>query len=1322
MSTPRLHYRQDLPPPFLLSELQDSLILWENKTDFDITDSDPKLLFEHEDCSTTQHQDKLLSTVLEKLKENDTANDFQTFLDLVSHDRFPLDNIAFLLFLDTVRFFGCENPSTMRYRSVTKSFWNTGRNLFHNKFLYFMGGPRSIGQDEIPYDSQFSRINFAVPDTKSLNEYKRSSFDIPKRMETGCLPNVLDNINAQPEDSFMLCADAKKVTSGLDNSGGDVDMFGFETGESLASRKERLHKETDELNIVKKLTEEEVSDKVELSRKLKDVILLLSNRMKECRELKFRQEYGLQKFMSLGGSDWRNSKYIYAISSLQASIFQLKQQIDNTHREVFLLCRATSSLQSPVNDFDEDDVVVLTNKRNTIRLADSSEDTSPQETRFIKQRSPMWHAMRKSARVTGSTVHSAIGLRGLKAQKLHFEEYIEGKPMQISAELEKRFTHGSENEQHAIATLIGTILPVYYPSACYVEEGCYLVQSHTSEKTILEVSPDGSIRDVVYSIETGEPTLMGDPLAAIEIKCPYPGNGEARPHYSLPEYYVAQCLAEMHVLHTNNLLFLSYTARRTTAFLVTFDDDLWKSLWNEICLLYDKDDIPKFKKLSECIPSLKSRLSEFTARNVLYMGEFESKRLGQEDSPMRATNMPLLYALQAKEKRSKVTMKDIRDGLDRTSTLVRDMYNLLRQKATEVMVWVLTNKDRNSKQEIPCSIPIAFGLKDYKLTASAMRQATEFVLEECQKRRIRIDSLSADGQWILLMNRDEFGRPSTIYQLQKDVWQSVRKMSKAEIVRKLLSINVVDTSKIFDNDEVISVKKDFTNGSIVVTSHTKAFDTVRSTTKRQSWLGHTKASQNSINQEKESPETTLTEESQLLSGIDWLPSEIIQEISNGNEELFQAVRIVEMTRSAIRDSNICSLSNNDTIVNAHEGSGNADETSEGVDTSTQVEEPTNRRLLTNSAFIGRVRHSLQNVKRIWESKDECLIREALLKPDSLSHAEINAVYDCLLSENESVPQMRKSWNKPKKVFVLNTIFGNTQTDPVCVQKKRLRTALSLKILATKEIRSRRIPKEVVAVAYAQYIFPKERDTWIEQSCVPKDMKIEGFDSEIPYWFSLPEVSTQTGSLLTKGIDCSHNLTHMRVRTSTTGICGVSPHAWKECAKSKETDLHPAIVDDLLDKQSVSFARTHFSENVEKWMDEHGFHQAAILTRMIRRWYEACDAPSVSAHNRISDLLTFRNFLLKDINFGEFPPITRYFKGIPVVTFEGMIMDIDSKLQLFGISGAYNIRSVGSLAAETAVGVLQTLNQSSQVSIKAVDVPKLMSTVVEVMTCKLNPNR
>lgn len=69
-----------------------------------------------------------------------------------------------------------------------------------------------------------------------------------------------------------------------------------------------------------------------------------------------------------------------------------------------------------------------------------------------------------------------------------------------------------------------------------------------------------------------------------------------------------------------------------------------------------------------------------------------------------------------------------------------------------------------------------------------------------------------------------------------------------------------------------------------------------------------------------------------------------------------------------------------------------------------------------------------------------------------------------------------------------------------------------------------------------------------------------------------------------------------------------------------------------------------------------------------------------------------------------------------------MIDIDSKIQLHTMANGYNIRSVGSLAAETTVGVLQAMYPTSQVSIKARDVPELISSVVEVMTCKSNPDR
>lgn len=76
----------------------------------------------------------------------------------------------------------------------------------------------------------------------------------------------------------------------------------------------------------------------------------------------------------------------------------------------------------------------------------------------------------------------------------------------------------------------------------------------------------------------------------------------------------------------------------------------------------------------------------------------------------------------------------------------------------------------------------------------------------------------------------------------------------------------------------------------------------------------------------------------------------------------------------------------------------------------------------------------------------------------------------------------------------------------------------------------------------------------------------------------------------------------------------------------------------------------------------------------------------------------------------------------MVTFEGMLIDIESKIHMYTLIDKYNISSVGSLAAETTVGLLQTLYPTTKVSIKARDVPTLMSGAVEVMTCKSNSKR
>ena len=57
-----------------------------------------------------------LNKALPALVKAGLLDDLKLFFKLISNDAFPLSNIALLLFLDVVRFYGCANVCGMRYR------------------------------------------------------------------------------------------------------------------------------------------------------------------------------------------------------------------------------------------------------------------------------------------------------------------------------------------------------------------------------------------------------------------------------------------------------------------------------------------------------------------------------------------------------------------------------------------------------------------------------------------------------------------------------------------------------------------------------------------------------------------------------------------------------------------------------------------------------------------------------------------------------------------------------------------------------------------------------------------------------------------------------------------------------------------------------------------------------------------------------------------------------------------------------------------------------------------------------------------------------
>ncbi|VDI64590.1 Hypothetical predicted protein [Mytilus galloprovincialis] len=617
-----------------------------------------------------------------------------------------------------------------------------------------------------------------------------------------------------------------------------------------------------------------------------------------------------------------------------------------------------------------------------------------------------------------------------------------------------------------------------------------------------------------------------------------------------------------------------------------------------------------------------------------------------------------------------------------------------------------------------------------------MRQATNFVLKECTNSGLNILNLSTDGQWIQLMNRDTSGKALTIFQLQKDVWNSTKSMSKQELLKQLVNI--------FDNyqDRGICVKK-LSSGAVSVSSKDEVMMNIR-----------TPAYQTIMNKEQigDCVEENVDDTTGSRS-TDWLPDSVINILPDNSDS--DLLRDVDKVSNEITD--VC-LADNVNEANTTEAESEhakqtdvehtievqSDNLNDIMDTSgesetTRIDIEQQRSTATNIELTEEILKKLvtslkQNPKTAskWTNVTHEQLRTKLtsyLTIRSLRHPDLEVLHETCKNEIPSLSlEFRKNWKKDDKVGYVCTMFGVEVPSTVSTKPSQSRTRtepknpLPLKTLSKRMIQTKAYPKANLRIGYSAYLFEKKVREWQNESPFPCPAKIEGICEDIKYWFSYQEKSTMTKRLLTKSIDCSHNLTHLRVRTSRKGICGVSSVAWHKCAKSNETRLTLPFVEDLIDKQSVANARTHFSQEVEDWMKKNEYKKASDLTRLIRNWYEASDNPGIPAAQRIRFLVEMRNFLLKDLDFSKFPPYTRYFKGIPCVTFEGMMIDIDSKIQLHTMANGYNIRSVGSLAAETTVGVLQAMYPTSQVSIKARDVPELISSVVEVMTCKSNPDR
>ena len=186
------------------------------------------------------------------------------------------------------------------------------------------------------------------------------------------------------------------------------------------------------------------------------------------------------------GPKWKDTTFVYAISRLET----IKHRTQNCCKQLITLldqmCKIISAIRQSYHNYSQDTVVVLQNQSNYVCLLglenepvvqlDKTREVAMMYSHFVKQRSQEWFEIRKLAKVTGSTLNSALCLSTVKKQAEHYDNVMNGKaPSEFLKHVRSAMEYGTANEQNTVATIVGKILPVIHPNITFFEVGCYVL-------------------------------------------------------------------------------------------------------------------------------------------------------------------------------------------------------------------------------------------------------------------------------------------------------------------------------------------------------------------------------------------------------------------------------------------------------------------------------------------------------------------------------------------------------------------------------------------------------------------------------------------------------------------------------------------------------------------------------------------------------------------------------------------------------------------------------------------------------------------------------
>ena len=358
---------------------------------------------------------------------------------------------------------------------------------------------------------------------------------------------------------------------------------------------------------------------------------------------------------------------------------------------------------------------------------------------------------------------------------------------------------------HAIATLVSTFLPAFFPPCHKYQEIGSLFIPTANNATFMIVSPDGLISCMANCDRCQDRIHFPTVKLGVEIKCPFTpiSNKKILPvHYHPPYYNCCQILSQQIAMETAMSLFVSCSTESVAVMLIDHKNTTWQKAFQLACKLYNVPNPSRPSVLDIQVPELKQLLKDYcedvelvaelpivhghdSGHNLIDpMSDKVYRRVQQRDLPAESI----------------FRIEDINNKIvelcTRSIQLTENAYQLERRRASEVLLFVATDSDRTFDKDRPSSIPIAYALKGKSIRISTGRKMINAVREKLNNNGTSVLCEAVDGQWSGLVFRSENGKPLTLFELQRDTWNKFRNMSKDKLLQFLLNMSNVSEEEI----------------------------------------------------------------------------------------------------------------------------------------------------------------------------------------------------------------------------------------------------------------------------------------------------------------------------------------------------------------------------------------------------------------------------------------------------------------------------------------------------------------------------------------------